>query len=198
MPGPRVQHRFQGELEEKKCSKCDDWKVLKVFYKEKKKWDGLQSQCKVCKNIAREKQRRKLGMKPKRTEHRFQGALEEEQCSTCKKWKALIEFGKHKRTCDGLQSQCKVCANIAQKNRRRKLGMKPQRTEHRFQGELEEKKCSKCDDWKVLKEFHQHNKVWDGLSSWCKGCTVTAYKKKISTEHGIKRLRSQRKKAKRK
>jgi len=117
MPGPRVQHRFQGELEEKKCSKCDDWKVLKVFYKDKKKWDGLQSQCKVCNNIAKEQKRRKLGIKPKRTEHRFQGALEEKHCLGCKEWKVLKEFNKHKQNSDGLQSQCKVCMATAYKKR---------------------------------------------------------------------------------
>ena len=118
MPRLRVQHRFQGTLEEKHCLGCDEWKVLKEFSKHKKKWDGLQGHCKGCKSIAKEKRRRKLGMKPRPlAEHRFQGALEEKHCLGCDEWKLLKEFGKHKGKSDGLTSQCKVCANIAHKKR---------------------------------------------------------------------------------
>ena len=90
MPKVRAKHRFEGVLEEKYCLKCDKWKVLKEFCNDKTKWDGLQSSCKICQNIAQEKRRRKLGIKPKRTEHRssycrakhrFQGEEEEKHCS---------------------------------------------------------------------------------------------------------------------
>ena len=112
----RVQHRFQGTLEEKYCSTCDDWKALKEFSKSKKISDGLQSNCKVCQNIAKEKQRRELGIKPRLlAEHRFQGALEEKHCLVCDEWKVLKEFHKNKRTWDGLKSRCKVCMAIANK-----------------------------------------------------------------------------------
>ena len=97
MPMPRP-HRFQGTLEEKKCSGCDDWKLLKAFSKDKRASDGLRSQCKVCKNIANEKYRRKLGIKPRLlAEHRFQGGLEEKHCLKCDEWKVLKEFNKQKR-----------------------------------------------------------------------------------------------------
>ncbi len=116
MPGSRVQHRFQGELEEKYCSKCDDWKVLKEFHKHKQKWDGLRSRCKVCDVIDQTKRRRKLGMKPMLVaEHRFQGALEEKHCLGCDQWKVLKEFFKSKGKWDGLGSRCKECAATAYK-----------------------------------------------------------------------------------
>ena len=118
MPPPRVQHRFQGDLEEKKCSGCDQWKVLKEFHKNKATWDGLCCRCKVCHDIANEKRRRDLGMKPRSfAEHRFQGVLEEKHCLKCDEWKVLKEFSKSKNTWDGLDTRCKVCDVIARKKR---------------------------------------------------------------------------------
>ena len=196
MPGPRVQHRFQNKLEEKYCSKCDKWKVLKKYAKCKRTWDGLQSRCKKCKNIVAEKCRRKLGIKPQRTEHRFQGDLEEKHCLRCDDWKKLKEFRKHKTTWDGLQSWCKVCESNAREKRRRELGIEKRLlAEHRFQGALEEKHCLSCGQWKVLKHFFKHKRASDGLQSWCKVCTNIAYKKRVSTELGRERSRAQVRKA---
>ena len=52
-------HEWSGEKDEseKHCSKCDEWKVLNEFHKDKRKSDGLDSWCKVCKAIARERER---------------------------------------------------------------------------------------------------------------------------------------------
>jgi len=188
MPKPRVQHRFKGILEEKHCSGCDDWKLLKEFSKNKRSWDGLQSSCKVCQNIAKNKWRRKLGIKPRllaehrssycRAKHRFKGEEEEKHCSGCDEWKVLKEFSKCKAASDGLQVHCKVC----KKN-------KPYcRAKHRFKGEKEEKHCSGCDEWKMLKEFY---KCKDGLQSHCKVCKAIAHKKKMRTEYGRELVRSQ-------
>jgi len=133
-----------------------------------------------------------------RVQHRFQGALEEKHCSGCKEWKALKEFGKDKEKWDGLQNRCKVCQNIDSEKRRRKLGIKPQRTEHRFEGALEKKHCSKCNKWKVLKEFSKNKHKWDGLQVRCKVCMVIAYKNQVSTELGRERRRAQSRKSVRK
>ena len=139
------------------------------------------------------------GMKSRRTEHRFQGALEEKHCSGCDEWKLLKEFSKNKQKWDGLRSRCKGCKNIAAEKKRRKLDIKPMLlAEHRFQGTLEEKHCLVCDEWKVLKEFNKNKISWDGLTSRCKECAATAYKKKVSTQFGRKRAREQVRKAMRK
>ena len=130
-----------------------------------------------------------------RVQHRFQGDLEEKYCSRCDEWKVLKEFGKNKRSWDGLRIKCKVCRNITDKKQRRKLGIKPRLlAEHRFQGDLEEKHCLKCDEWKVLKEFYKHKKKSDGLTSRCKVCAMTAYKKRVSTQLNRERLRAQQRK----
>ena len=136
MPNRRVQHRFQGDLEEKKCSKCDEWKVLNAFCKDKQKWDGLESRCKVCRNIAKEQQRRKLGIKARSlAEHRFQGVLEEKHCLGCDEWKVLKEFNKDKKTWDGLISRCKGCRAIAfKKIMSTELGKEQKRAQCRKSG----------------------------------------------------------------
>ena len=72
------------------------------------------------------------------------------------------------------------------------------RAQHRFQGDLEEKKCSKCDEWKVLKEFHKRKATSDGLVSRCKGCRTVSRKKQMSTEQRRERRRAQARKASRK
>ncbi len=132
-------------------------------------------------------------------EHRFQGDLEEKHCLRCDEWKALKEFSKHKRSRDGLQSSCKGCDVIAKKKRKRKLGIKPRLlAEHRFQDDLEEKHCLKCDEWKLLKEFNKFKRKWDGLQSHCKKCVEIAYNKRTSTEHGRERVRAQGRKSRRK
>ncbi len=130
-----------------------------------------------------------------RVQHRFQGALEEKHCSGCDQWKVLKKFSKNKASWDGLVLRCKVCNVISLKKWRRKLGMKPRsRVQHRFQGALEEKKCSKCDEWKVLKEFYKDKKSWDGLCCMCKGCKLIARKKMMSTELNRERVRAQQRK----
>jgi len=136
---------------------------------------------------------------PRPRAHRFQGTQEEKQCSGCDAWKVLKEFSKNKRSWDGLCYRCKACQKIAQEKRRRKLGIKPRLlAEHRFQGDLEEKQCSKCDEWKVLKEFFRDKTSRDGLESRCKGCHAFANKKRKSTELGRERVRAQATKNRRK
>ena len=136
---------------------------------------------------------------PRRAEHRFQGALEEKHCLKCDEWKVLKEFHKDKRVWDGLQSRCKVCRNIFREKKRRELGIKPKAlAKHRFQGDVEEKHCLGCNEWKVLKEFNKHKHTWDGLHSQCKGCIAIAYNKRMSTELGRERKRAQGRKCDRK
>jgi hypothetical protein len=134
-----------------------------------------------------------------RVQHRFEGFLEEKHCLKCDEWKVLKEFGKHKRSWDGLTSRCKGCNLIAEEKKRRKLGIKPKAlAEHRFEGVLEEKHCLGCDDWKVLKEFSKNKKTWDGLQGHCKVCTAIAYKKQMSTQLGRERVRAKGRKTARK
>jgi len=192
----RAEHRFQGELEEKHCLTCDEWKVLQEFTKHRAMWDGLLNRCKVCRNIYRTRYRREQGIKARLlAEHRFEGALEEKHCLKCDEWKVLKAFNKNKTASDGFQNHCKRCNEISREKRRQKLGIKARiLAEHRFQGVLEEKHCLKCDKWKVLKQFNEHKRSLDGLASNCKQCKTIAYQKKMCTELNRERRRAQQRK----
>lgn len=44
-------HRVENGTALKRCSKCKDWKPVGEYYKEKAKWDGFKSACKMCGKI---------------------------------------------------------------------------------------------------------------------------------------------------
>lgn len=46
----RKPHKFINGVELKHCSKCNEWKDLTSFSKEKTPWDGLKANCKDCAN----------------------------------------------------------------------------------------------------------------------------------------------------
>ena len=52
IPKNRKQHRISQDsgIEEKYCSKCDTWKALEAYQKDKNKWDNLNGWCKACNN----------------------------------------------------------------------------------------------------------------------------------------------------
>ena len=58
----RKQHRISQDtgIEEKHCGKCDAWKPLEAYNKDKTKWDNLQGCCKACRNAASKKRQREL------------------------------------------------------------------------------------------------------------------------------------------
>ena len=128
-----AKHRFEGALEEKHCLKCDKWKVLKEFNRNKTASDGFQNHCKRCNEISREKRRQKLGIKARLlAKHRFQGALEEKHCLVCNEWKVLKEFSKQKKSWDGFQSNCKECKRIThQKKMSTELNRQRKRAQQR-------------------------------------------------------------------
>ena len=45
----RIEHRITNNVEEKYCSKCEQWKRLSDFNKNKQTWDKLRHRCKMCK-----------------------------------------------------------------------------------------------------------------------------------------------------
>jgi len=47
------------------------------------------------------------------TQHSFQNGTEGKVCSTCRQWKPLADFGKHRSLADNLTCQCKSCISIA-------------------------------------------------------------------------------------
>ncbi len=50
---------------------------------------------------------------------------------------------------------------------------------------MEEKRCSKCKEWKLLSEFSKHKGNKDGLRSDCKECNKESINKYKHTEDGL-------------
>ena len=61
-PNPRKEHRISQDsgIEEKHCGKCNTWKPLEAYSKDKYKWDNLRLNCKTCVNPRSKKRQRKL------------------------------------------------------------------------------------------------------------------------------------------
>ena len=43
--------------------------------------------------------------------------------------------------------------------------------EHLVVNGIEQKHCSRCNEWKPLEDFYKDNSKWDGLHAFCKKCT---------------------------
>ena len=91
----------------KQCTKCKQTKSPAEFSKHCRFRDGLQSQCKACRNAA---SKNRIKYKPDYSAMK--------QCTKCKQTKAPTEFSKNCEKRDGLKSQCKVCRNAAHKKRK--------------------------------------------------------------------------------
>lgn len=48
MGRPRIQHEFIDGVEHKRCGRCDQWRTLDQFGRNKRNWDGLSGRCKPC------------------------------------------------------------------------------------------------------------------------------------------------------
>lgn len=48
MPNVKIEHRTLNGVELRLCSVCKKWLSLKLFYKDKKQWDGLCHRCHNC------------------------------------------------------------------------------------------------------------------------------------------------------
>lgn len=98
----------KGNLISKKCCHCHKIKPVSEFYKNnKKKIDGLNSQCKECDSKRYQKKRKQIVRN-----YDNRGNLISKECTCCHEVKPVSEFGKRERSKDGLESQCKECRKI--------------------------------------------------------------------------------------
>ena len=102
------------------------------------------------------------------------------RCKKCGVKKYHMEFSRHDGKPDGLWVYCKGCERA-----RRQRVRKP--TPKRVV--LKEKKCSRCQFTKPVKQFHKLSGTADGLQYYCKACAKayqrTRYKQvgRASTSH---------------
>lgn len=99
------------------------------------------------------------------------------RCSRCTEIKDVAEFGKCCKEADGMHTRCRVCVNIASRERAAKIRKPPRKSYQAYEHEGHMvKECTKCHEIKSVDEFHSHRKKdrpkQDGLSSLCKICAI--------------------------
>jgi hypothetical protein len=92
-------------------------------------------------------------------------------CPGCKEQKPASEFGKNKRSADGLAYYCKPCFREVSKASYRKRKAE-QGKEVRESREVPEgsKYCPRCDTIKLREDFGRNRTTGDGLTAYCKPC----------------------------
>lgn len=139
----------------KTCSSCGRKKVIRDFYRQAAKKDGLAPKCRACLSRihdARPKTRPVLDI-PRR-------------CLYCNMVKLAGEFYLDNKTSTGLNSGCKSCIKQLRKDRRSRL--KPCGI-HR-----QTKLCTRCGEVKHASSFGIKFESLDGLQLLCKQCRVVA------------------------
>ena len=171
-----------GNLTEKKCSKCKTFRSIDNYHKTKyNKVDGLDSWCKVCSKESYYRKRRWSGKESNEETYirnrRFDedGNLTEKKCGKCNKLVDIDYFSLNNSNTDGLSNMCKGCHKIYVKpivkmENHSKTILKSRRYDEG--GNLTEKKCSECNRWlsKPKSMYSKGKYTYDGLVSKCKSC----------------------------
>ena len=96
---------IRNEQGQKQCSKCKQWKEESEFAKVKQNSDGLCGVCKLCVNLRNLERYKKIKYNLEFKEQR-EG---QKQCTNCKQWKPIEEYGLNIRAKDGHNCRCKQC-----------------------------------------------------------------------------------------
>eukprot|EP00963_Diacronema_lutheri_P009701 scaffold892_cov291-Pavlova_lutheri.AAC.4 len=100
--------------EKKHCPRCDEYKYLHNFHKNKQSWDGLAVYCKECKSEIKWSFSCQVAKAHKNGfSYEFltdkKGTLYQ-QCTECKINKPITEFYKDSGTMRGIGLRCKFCS----------------------------------------------------------------------------------------
>ena len=93
--------------------------------------------------------------------------IQSKVCIKCNQIKPLTEYTKNKSTSDGLESYCKSCKSIINKQYREN---NRQINANKIYNENDVKQCSKCKQQKSYTEFNKCISTKSGLVSYCKDC----------------------------
>lgn len=168
----------------KKCSKCKQEKQLSEFCKRKTSKDGLDGQCKECKNDNSNKYMENL-LKAKNA------VPNKKLCSRCGQEKESSEYYGSKRTPDGLRHICKHCwwatnkVNNDKRPRKRKTIAKSSLPEGTVW-------CYACESIKPKDCFYTNKTVKTGHMLLCTACKKR--KRKEYEENNKETLAKSRKK----
>lgn len=123
------------------CQYCCQSKDRSKFNKTKGKSDGLESYCRDCMKIIKNKRiarRRNLGLYIKK---------ENKICYDCKINKNIDDFGANTRKPDGKDVRCKICKNAKNRSQNKKLLDKSQINLN------DNKTCGDCKQVKTINDF---------------------------------------------
>lgn len=86
-------------------------------------------------------------------------------CPKCATAKPFIDFARHAKTSDGLQSWCRECGRAATKAARQRRLERPAVLPHDTG-----KRCTRCKDFLPWESFHRNRAAPDGRQAYCKPC----------------------------
>jgi hypothetical protein len=117
-----------------------------------------------------------------------EGAAGSKRCPDCGEEKDVSEFGRNKRTADGLARYCKACfrRRHTQSYRKRMEGQ-GKSVRERVDVPEGQKYCPRCAEVKPHGEFGSNKSNKDGLTAYCKPCRIL-----VTRENKIKKYGSER------
>lgn len=113
-----------------------------------------------------------------RIEHRVVDGIERKWCNKCRQWLPLVSFSKTSSGWDGWYYCCRECHRVVSG----RTGFRCY--QHRFVDGVEQKRCSRCEQWLALDRFPKRSKGGDtgGLYTMCGSCRAS-YVREWSREH---------------
>lgn len=154
------------EITEKKCTICNEIKLIQQFKKRLYSTLGYYSECISCTKI-----KSKV-----RTDKIIKKRLEilEKLCINCNKTKSTLEFHKQVNNKDGFCNLCITCNNIYRKENIIIIN---------------NKKCNKCNIIKEVQYFHKSISKKDGYATICKNCSNESKKNNLENRKNYEHLR---------
>lgn len=98
-------------MAKRKCCKCENYKDLNEFTKNKNESLGYGYMCKACRKIYRQERIESQEQERKSINHSNYKKI----CCHCEEKKSPSEFSKNKHSKDGLTHLCKDCLKIKRK-----------------------------------------------------------------------------------
>lgn len=93
--------------------------------------------------------------------------IEYKQCSICKNKFTLNCFHIDKTNNDGLNTKCKKCYNIIQKENKIKRNNPDYK---KIENNVNYKLCAECNEWLEINNFSKNNRSNDKLDIYCRKC----------------------------
>lgn len=187
---------------EKQCSECGLTKSLDSFTIYKKGKDGLNKRCKPCKRkierqgylnrklLKKDDAIEKINISLNSESESETNKVSNKKCTKCGFEKEISEFPKNLKKKNNYTSWCKLCKNTYKREKKREkdieeykilIGYKEKKIPDNI--DLNEiKKCTLCEEYKQLKDFHFRYKQ-EKFRKDCKKCCS-----KRDKENKLKRI----------